>query len=453
MNQGNNEAAEKVVNLRSLLIRILLRWKTIVFITILCCVLLISYGFLKANSNSSSNGTTEKKDYYDSVLESFDKALEDRYNYMANTIVGEMNPYGQVVTQTTYFIKDPQSTLLSNPNSSSQVNVEDYNTKMFLNALQQYLKYGINWNDIKKEFNIDDDVLVNELILSEINYDSINIFVYYSNVDDSQKLANYINSDIEKQFENLSKKTDISGYELIQLNYGTTNVIFGNNFNWLTNRINEINNIQTAKDNFIKTSASKGISSSNNISGISFKSLIKHGVFGAAIGFIISVACIGFYLVTRDKILSGKELNDYLGTINLLTLNKDNNGKRLDLISKRVLSVEPENKNTLTDAQRIKLSNDYINQIIDKKTKIGIISDISSMELDRVLSLLREDGNCPNYTPIYDVINNLEDRKKLKEVDSVVLLVKDEVTKYNNVNEIVSILEGYNKKIIGTISC
>ena len=449
MNQDNN-TAEKMVNLRSLVIRVLLRWKIIFLTAFLCSALLISYRALK---NVQNNQAIERNDYYDSVIAFFDKALDDRYNYMASTVVGNMNPYGQIITQTTYFIKDPQSILLVNSDTSSQVNIEDYNTKMFLNALQQHIYYGIDWNGIKKDLGIDADVLLNELVTCEIDYNSINIFVCYSNNDDCQKIASYINKSIEKQFENLVQKTDLNGYNLIQVNSGTTNVIFGDNFNWLTNRMNEIKSIQTERDNFTKANISKGISPSSSITSSDVKGLIKYGAIGVILGLMVSFVCIGFHLLVKDTVLSGRELNDYLGTNSILTLNKDNNGKQLDLISKRILSIEPENKNTLSNAQKIKLSNDYVNQIVDRKRKIGVLSDIPSAELDKIISLLHEDSNCPNYIPIYDVMNNLEDRKKLKKVDSVVLLVKDELTKYNNINEIVSILEGYNKKIIGTINC
>ena len=175
MNQDNN-TAEKMVNLRSLVIRVLLRWKIIFLTAFLCSALLISYRALK---NVQNNQAIEKNDYYDSVIAFFDKALDDRYNYMASTVVGNMNPYGQIITQTTYFIKDPQSILLVNSDTSSQVNIEDYNTKMFLNALQQHIYYGIDWNGIKKDFGIDADVLLNELVTCEIDYNSINIFALF----------------------------------------------------------------------------------------------------------------------------------------------------------------------------------------------------------------------------------------------------------------------------------
>lgn len=458
MNENVEIKSEKgrQINIKSLFVRGMLRWKKILLITIACCLLGMIYSYKEekeelANQSeqyneASATNQNQNTDFYSNIIGTFDEAINERYQYLNDTVVKNLNPYSQPQVISLVYIKGSNQTITPVETEEETSFVQSGSSVTFAQALNNFIWYGLTWDDLKDEFLIDDDVLLNELVQVEVNNDLVTIKTSYTDLDGANKIMDYVLEQVKIKFDDMVALTN-EDLEMYILARGEGNRIFSNNFEWLSKRANEINALITAKNTFINNYSAQSSKVDINVKkSISKKAILKSGIQYGAIGFLAGILSVLMYLILSGTVLSSKELNGTYETKEICVLEKPQKG-----IQKAILSIEDENRSNLSNQVRYELSASLIEQLIKKGSLIAVIGDIGPDKINTIVENLKKSIHENSIIGLPNIIGDVENRLKLEKADYVLLATCIEKSKYSKIDDIVRLTTYYKKPLIGTI--
>ena len=237
---------------------------------------------------------------------------------------------------------------------------------------------------------------------------------------------------------------------MIHLNQYTSTVIYDKNTGWLAKQLTDIETLETDRKNAqTSLNAAETISSTKDDSGDSagLKTVIKTGIKAGLLGFAAMIGLILLSLIYGDKVLSGKEFNDYYNLRSIINLagNRKNSGE------KRILKLEKENQSELSEDIRYELAAANIRKYAPEMVKIGVIGDADPQLMNDICSKLGSLEPEKEFVFLNDINNNLDERKSLMNMDGAIIVAETEKTKYANVNDLMTIVSNYQIPVIGSI--
>ncbi len=459
--------ASRVIHPKSLLIRTFLRWKSILLCTIAACIAAGAYAYRKEAkqiSTSPSEQSTSTNNDYNKFIKAFDDAIADRYEYLNNTVVKDMNPYEQPVASAILFVKDNndevfiQSEIENIDASGNPTAIENEVTNMksdtLLSSIYNYVLNGMTWDGIREELGITSNVLVDELVQANIENGLLVIKSYHSSLEGAEKLLAYVLDQINTKYEDLVEMTGYENMELIVLDQSADIKIYSNNFAWLTNRVNEINALVDAKAKFINTYSTQVAAINNSAkTTINKKYVLKTAIKGGIAGFGLSVFAIVIYLVFSWKVLSSKELAGNYDTVILSVLSPKYKKKEVNGLNRIIINFGDDKISGLTDSVRLELANSMIEKIHESDEKIAVISDLETEKMTEITNSLNNAAGWSKYYALTKVMDQLDDRKKFSMAKGVILLAGVEESSYPAIDGLLELVDNYKVSFIGTIVC
>ncbi|MBB5183731.1 hypothetical protein [Catenisphaera adipataccumulans] len=471
---------DRTVSMRALLIRLLLRWKSIILIGIIFGLCFGGKSYLTqksqlATSNSASEESFDNdyETYYEDQQDQLIKALNNRYKYLKNSVKTNLDPYSTSAASVTLYINSSSNTqntdsaaaAVENESDSSSSSDEtsesnnlevvssDSNVNTLLTTLSNFTKYGLDWDSVKNKYDINKDEYLNELVVTQASGNTFTVTVFFK----SEKSANYVLDDIQSQvedkFNSTVEKMGVSGYSLVTLDRSSTKVVDSDNFTWLNSRITEINNYVTLlENNGTYSDQANAVTASSKITSISKKKVLKQFILGGLAGVLIAVILIGFYLLLAGKVLSAKELTDFYEIPSLAVLEKKYRGKSLKGLNKKIMRLNAEDRTNLSIEDRLDLCIDTVTRITDAK-KIALVGDTKASKIIDLSEKIQSRTKDIEIVALPNVNDSVLERKNLDEVDAVILVAECEVSKYSELNEFFDIAANYRKEIIGAITC
>jgi len=152
-------------------------------------------------------------------------------------------------------------------------------------------------------------------------------------------------------------------------------------------------------------------------------------------------------LIYGDKVLSGKEFNDYYNFRSIINLagNRKNSGE------KRRRKLEKENQSEPSEDIRYELAAANIRKYAPEMVKIGVIGDADAQLMNDICNKLGSLEPEKEFVFLNDINNNLDERKSLMNMDGAIIVAETEKTKYANVNDLMTIINNYQIPVIGSI--
>lgn len=459
-NKAMKNGYVRMIDLKSLIIHSLYYWKIILLITILFGLLFGFRSFNKQNVKPNDDNKTndsyyasereaidskKDEDMFLNSLESYNQAISDRYQYLNETLVKDMNPYSQPCGTLTYFIESPYSKSIANGEYSNAVSI-DINTKTLLNELSNYVSYGIDWSEVKNHFNISDDIYLNELIKTAVDGNYLLVKTYYPNNEGVTYINEFIDKNTTDYYKKLQENTNLHQYTLIKLSENNTNVMNSDNFRWMINRTNEINDLVNSRESFISgRNTSLTTISGNSSNKISIKSIIKSAIKGMILGFAFSFGPIVAMLLLSNKVLSSNEVS---ATYNLKNITNFDNYNLLN--TNTIKNILIGKKDKIEDYEnKLLLAKSLLSRIHNNGGKIAVVTDCMSSESEKIANLLSDKKN--KYVFVEDIVNNLKDRDVLKNIDKAIIVAATNKSKYSKLDSIISLLDDYEIEVLGTI--
>lgn len=453
------ENRSRILSIPAILTRTLLRWKLI----LLCGILFAAAGAglsyrkqagaaVPEEEEETEQITTEltSDEYYDKMIKAFDKAIIDRYEYMATTLVDAMDPYSNATGEAVLFVESPYTMNIAE--GVSEIATGDVNGNMLSTTVSRFIRYGIDWSSIKDEIGIEDDVLLNELVGVDNSSNIITVTIQSPNQEMADKMLDVVIEQATEKFSDLVKIAGLENYTIMVMDRNVTNRIYSSNFNWLTTRLNEIQSFTNAKNNFETEYNKSGLlSAAEDEPLISKSSLVKKGILFALIGLMFSVCAILLYLYASAKVLSAAELNDTYGLRSLSVMVPSIKGRHASGIDAAILRILPENRSTLPDDARYELAGSYVDELVEAGSRIGIVSDLSAEKTEEIADHMNKASEQAEYIALSGIRDSIEDRKKLSKVDYVILAAGTETSSYAAVNDLLTLTTNYKKPLAGTI--
>lgn len=468
---------DRSIGLKSMCLRILLRWKIIIAVVLVGGVLAMGQNYLEQREQVKVAAHTDRhkdntggsySNFYSKQKDNIKSALMDRYTYLNETLVQDINPYDASSAEITFYIggaKNESSSSgsvvseeKSDDNSEVKEDAEvvvvsnDAGVNTYLTGLKNFLNYGIDWSSLKKEFHVEKDIYLNELVENKISGNTMTVTTYYKNVKGAEKIRDCIKQQITEKFNVIRKETGLKRYSLIVLDEQSDRVIKADNFTWLKDRLLEIKDLVDVSENMGSYSDQASlVADSVGIHNVSKSVVVKSSVKGGAVGLVIILLVLFCYLLLSGKVLSAKDFNGYYETENLYILPRRYRGKYLRGINRAVAKLVSEDKSTLPENERIKLVAEMISDLSEAK-QVSVISDIKSENLLKVTEKLNEFATDISFYELFDVQNSLIERKKLAESDAVIIVAEIEKSRYSAMNQVFDLVNLYKIPVLGTIT-
>lgn len=474
---------ERPVKVKSLFIHTLLRWKLILVIGVIGA-LISAFGnysdqvnAIKATSSETSSSDKELYDYdayYDEQMEDLDKNITERYDYLNQSIVSDMNPYNTGVATVVLYVgsddAEDETTIEypvteadqdSDTSSTSTTDEESTNTETLtldsktdtiLVDLQNKLDYGIDWDFARDELDQDlEDLYYNELLEAETSGSTITANFYYTDEDTALTILKEVVTQLETEFDSICEKIGASDYTITVLQEESSTVVYPDNFNWLHNRLSEINNLKDDQEN-LENGYSDNVSSyiHTDVHTVNMSEVARSGIRGFFIGLLVMLILVFAWLIISDRVLASSDVNDYYQLQKLAVLNPRRKGVAIRGLNKKILRMSRENRSALSDDARLQLAADAIGHMDTDFHKIAVVTD-SGEDITSLASDLGKHLTGLEVVAVNDIINSIEARERLHDADAVVLAVYIEESKYSTLRDVFKLNEYYKKTVLGTI--
>ena len=466
---------EKVINIMSMFKQILKKWRIMLIFALIVAVIVVAYKAV--SSKEKAAGTAEPqndKKYinYEDELNSIDTAIYNKNVYLENSILAKIDPTKVAtaivtINVTTADMKnsDEQAEVILEESTDYQnsnaflMNPELRNANRILNYYLNLFNYGMDWGVVPEKLQTEPRYL-NELVsVASLNEELVtaDLRIIYINEEGAETLINRVQEVLSASFE---EATDI---------YGTHTLEFSNQliktqaetrfFTWMNDRLVELNNLSTQRNNFttnMKSFASSEIDSSPAAvsNGSIIKNSVKFGIIGLIVGTLIYIFLYAIWLILSNKVLSARDLNEQYNFNKLAVIPDGAKCKGIDAIIKK---IDHDYYNSDDPAVSWLVANENICNAGNIGNTVAIIGDLQREELAKVKESLENalKKNKNERKIVYRYLPKLNENPKaleeLEKCDEVVLVAKVMKSNYNRVQSLIETTRTYNKKIMGTI--
>ncbi len=471
------------------------KWKRIILFALLCAILAGAYKIYKvwprqadmntameqSTEETALNNATENKqeDSADFTANSdlMKSRIEEKSIYLNNSVLSHINPQKAGYATITIYVNTPEleeenetadeGSTLVNVNQSDSSNQGGFFTTIvktetvqkidkLINEYTEFVNSGIDWSELESKYDTSSEYLSELVEIKEgslINEISIN--VRYIDSAGAKDILEYIVTQIKEYESDVS--SEYGTHTLSYCSESAVTRVDTDLLRWVTDRTSELNNLISNRDTFTTSTNALGLSSTTVQTSVSKKSLIKpilkFSIAGFIGGIILYIICAILKLLFSGKVYSAKEFNRQYGLdkIAYIPNQETNEDKGLNGIFTRYKTAYFTNSSREICYQ-IALENIVARS--DANQCVAILGDVDSTTMENLKSTMlddNEENKCIKFLILNNVMTSIEELKKLKSVDRVVLVVKNGVTKYEYIDKLVDLLKTYKKGILGSI--
>ncbi len=458
-NDIKSETFGRQLNVKSLLVRLLLRWKQLLILTVCCGILGCAYGYKKesdllkaASGESGTEQTAEKEDspeYYDQMIAAYDQMIVDRYSYLDKTALKDIDPFNTPQVTAVLYINEAGGTAEEIELTEESLRPEISGKAVaLLTALQNYVENGIVYSSVNDILGLDESN-IDELVYPSLQNDTLVIKTIHPEMASAEVLMDYVITSVESEYQEMADRTGFTDTELILLNRSSAVSTFYELNAWMRNQTNSLDELIRARATFISDySSQKSVAETAVKTSINKKTIIKKGIQFAILGALLGVIAVLLKLILSAKVLSAQELNESFETRNICVLGSNAAG-----LKKAILSIECENRSTLSDDARLELAASLISQLSENGSRIAVVGDINEESIRNVTEKLNSHLNGTECIALPKAGESVEDSRKLAEADCVILTAGIEESKYSALKDLLVLSANYKKPVIGTIVC
>lgn len=448
----NYEAYEREINLKDLLFHILYRWRSILVIGCIFCLLLGGYRMAKNLTTPLSEPKSEedyaqelamydlavsqyelKQTIYNQAIETYEKWLEQQNTYMEKSILMHTDPYNKPVATASFFVRLDDSEwdrLPSNENLSFDP------TNSVIQAYASNFSSVIDWEPLAKLTGID-SIYLWELIGVSPDYgtDTITITVVYSDADTAQKILEEITRQMLDRQQTVAD--NVAAHTITMLSQSLACMIDNSLANSQKSNADAINtyeqyiidnqNALAALEEPEKPEEPKEPEAVSATSG-----LIKYLVLGVFMGIFLSAGFYGVRYLFSNVVRTDRELKERFGFQLLGAFSApDRKGffSFIDRLLERMEGIRVKPANAVV-CQCIAAN---ITNLAKDKKNLLLTGTVSAEELDSLAKNVAPDLKDIKLQVMDNMNRNPETIKQLTQCDGVILVEKRNVSKYDEI--------------------
>ena len=466
----NNEAYEREINLKDFLLHILYRWRSILAVGGIFCLLLGGYRAAR-NLTAPPSESKSEEDYaqelalydldvasyelnrtiYSQNIETYEKWLEQQNTYISKSVLMRTDPYNKPVATAIFFIRLDDSEWERLPNNE---NLSLDPTNSVIQAYASNFYFVIDWEPLEKLTGVE-GLYLRELISvgTDYNSDTITITVVYSDGDTAQKILKEITGQMLDRQQTVSD--NVAKHTIIMLNQSLTYMID-----------NSLANSQKSNADTINTYERYIIDNQNNLAAlvepeepeepeepkaVSVTSgLIRQLVLGAFVGLFLAAGFYGIRYLLSDVVRTDRELKDRFGFQLLGAFaSPDRKGvlSFVDRLLERMegIGVKPSN---VVVCQCIAAN---ITNLAKDKKNLLLTGTVSANELDVLAENISPDLKDIQLQVMDNMNSNPETIKQLTQCDGVILVEKRNASKHAGIQMEQELIRALEIPVVGYI--
>ena len=482
---------ESEISLLDLLYHILRRWRSILLIAVLFCVLLGGFKLVKGIRTLGSADLKEEQKNYESQLEGYTiskenlenqineltDAIQDKEDYYDHSVLMKLDSKKFYKGTVTFVVTDASEVPAAEANRDLSLAI-DRKMNSVLGSYVALIQNGTILRDVQKELSSKlDQKYLAELIYTQVDYQSK--LLHITVVGDEQQQVQTISDAIVQGLQNASAQmnTSVAAHRLELLssfvgNDADTSIPIGmipeagantSDVSYQTS----IEDIQKSYTSSITDMQNQLLDCNNQLSeleepeppvGASRASVLKEGIKYGIIGFIAGAFVLAFVYALQyllcGKLMDSDELNDRYGILLLgdyyAPLHAHTN--RIDRWIDRMSGIT-EDKRSVESVYALSAASVMAQVGAEKNRKLLLMGNAKSEDFDAAASALSE-KLCSSGIDVIAAGNVNESAsaiEKLRQAEQVILIEQRGASRQQDIQKELLILRKLEKKIIGAI--
>lgn len=488
--QTNPSTKDNKINLAELIYYVLLRWRSILLVAILFCVVLSGFKLMKEYDSAGSQDLIEEQKKYDhsygeymiiktqleNRIDQITQAIQQKDAYHQRSILMNLNPNTAYKSTLTYTVKDIADTKSVSSNTEA-VQLANIKINSIIGSYTSLIRNGVILQNMQKEIktNVDEKCLA-ELVYAQADYQSklLHITVLGDDIDMVQTFSDAIDKELQNASSEIS--AEVGGHQLkrIASNIGNdmdTSILIGSIPEYggydIASYQTSIESLQKNDSDYVADLQGELMDCNNQLSKLNkptepesfsrgriVKSGIKFGLLGFVIGAFIMAYCYVLQYLACGKLMASNEMRDDYG-ISVLANYKAPITFHPNVIDKliyRMCSIS-DNMTCLSKVYTLAASNVLARVGITENVKILLVGNASAEVFDTTaFEMIGKLSDADIEVIAAGNINEDENAiRNLHNAEKIVLVEQAGVSRKKDIKRELQTLQDLNKEIVGAI--
>ncbi len=482
MESTNKPITKGEIDIHSLIMRVLLRWRILFLCGIIFAVIAGGYSYYSQRKavlqwKKQENADAEKEAFngpdYTIVRERILQSINEKKEYFNNSILLKLDPsqvgraYVDCYVETERLLNEKASYIHTNEelvekeegNDESSFNVYVMNNmtpamreaSQILDHYSQFIIRNIDYSEISAKYNTTEQYL-RELVSISYDRDMLRIIIATSYYDEAgaEEILNYVISALKNHYQDAV--AEFGDHRLILKNQSSlimtdTGLIATNvatratEFNTLMKQYNDLKTNEGVLDVSAAEPKPKPV--------MSRMKMLKFTVGGFIGGVVLEIIISIIMLMAGKKVLSARDFNAYYGFRKLGVL-PSNRVNKLNGVDRKIFASELKYQSNPSREKCIEIVNNNIKSVLGKDGKVALVSDLSIDALEKLTADLTKTARDLKYYIVGD-LSEPSMRRNFDECDCAVFLAETMKSRYGEISDLVQEVTGGNKPILGSI--
>ena len=452
---------ERKINIISLLGKSLVYWKQILLASLAFGVLLTGYKYMqltKQNKKTASDtpaeqtASAEQKDVskvYDTVRDCIDTEINEKMEYINRSVFSTMTRTNAFVSYVSFTVDSPgnnDSIVIEQDISNREISLSPSNGVL---AVLENKINALDYSSLSERLGIEDSKYIRELVTVYVEAGAVYARIFFTDPDGATAIADFISEEVTDYYRSsVNDSAEIMAY----VNPGVPTA--GVSATWLTDRVNDINNLVTARQKLSDSRATIINSSESAVSEVKQVTVTKKMILKYLLAYT-GGSLLGLLLLMMIRITLSDKVNFYNDLENIygfrmlsaFPVSKEGN-KELRGLSRYFANIgNPAAKLKVNDCYH--LAGAEIEELTKDTSSCVLTGDLPFETLeDMQKSLCLGEKYVIAENPVY----SLEGKKKITDYDGVVIITKSGESSLRGIDQIVKVIEAREKKVIGYIT-
>ncbi len=476
----------RIVDVKALMKCVLEMWKGILLLAVVAALLLggmkgfKTYKSMKAPAQESTSEGTTSGDVAEAdeqaittpaqELSVVNKAIENRNEYIANSIKMQIDPYHEgratvdviVEVENTETEEEPASEVeisetTTETSGSKSLIVFSNRSRRENNILGYYMKAAdsrIDFTALADEMGTK-PVYLEELVTipaGSIGSNKATIQVIYPDEAGAQRILEYVIEQLSAA--SVQAQTEYEAHTVKFVNRSVSTEVDKELYPYVNSRLNEVNGLYSGLDQ-LKGSIGTGAGSTSDVqTGMKdvAKAFVKYaiaGFVGATFGLAFLYAVI---LLLMGTVLSGRELNTQYSLCRIACIPSKRRTKAKGL-DKLIASIDGGYYSNDSIPESYMVANTAVTKMAAAGSRIALISDLPEEYLGQVAERLQKLNGRRRieYVAISCEEETAENINAFSACDAAVLVAARKKSTYRKTEDILEMARRYEKAVIGSI--
>lgn len=471
MDNNNAAVIKGEIDVRSLIMRVFIKWRLFLIIAALCAALVGFYSLYSQKkavrewdaSEEISDSEEVPVPDYTYVRERTLQAIKEKSDYFKNSIYMRLDSsavgkaYVDIYVETDALLEEKSSYLSDETNRNTVYVTDAYSPAVreahqILDHYTQFMTRGIDYSELASEMNTSPQYVRELLNIAAVDGDVLRaiVSVNYFDVEGAEKILNYIIQSLEVHYPEAAEE------------FGEHRLVFRDRYSQyiadtttlstiVATRVSEFNNLMKQYNDLKSYQSSLDTSLAEKAAApeVSMKTAVKKAVIGFVGGLILSIGIYLLLLLASSRILSARDINSLYGLRKLGVIPKETD-KKIKGIDKWILSSELRYQSNPDHEKSFAVADGNVKSVLGEGNRVVIVSDLEISELDE----LKEKLSSNDETIVYSIAGDLSEpsaRKAFDECDGVVVAARVMKSRYRMMNDLMQEVVHSGKPVLGSI--